>query len=71
MSERAPVGRNRGWPDRGRLVAWMRMTVVFWAVFFPVYFVSGHVAARSGRAIVLALPGPRSINTWPIILAGK
>ncbi len=43
-------------PDRARFLAWAKMILLFWIVFFPVYFGAGRLAATSGRAISVALP---------------
>lgn len=71
----APDRPSSRWPDRAVIRAWIRFVGVFYAVFFPVYFGAGHLAARSGRALVLALPFEADIPLvpwmiWPYLSVG-
>lgn len=62
------VSTQRWRPDRPRLVAWLRMTLTFCAVFFPIYFAAGLVAARSTRTVVLALPFESGLPLVPAMI---
>lgn len=62
-------------PDRAVVRAWIRMVGVFYAVFLPVYFGAGAVAAHADRARVLAFPFEAGIPLvpwmiWPYLSIG-
>ena len=62
-------------PDRAVVRAWIGMVGVFYAVFVPVYFGAGAVAAQMGRARVLAFPFEAGIPLvpwmiWPYLSIG-
>ncbi|NLH83259.1 MAG: hypothetical protein GX458_20835 [Phyllobacteriaceae bacterium] len=61
--------------DRAPTRAWIRMVGVFCAVFVPVYFGAGFLAAISGRARVLDLPFENDLPLvpwmiWPYLSVG-
>ncbi len=61
--------------DRSVVRAWVRMVGVFGAVFLPVYFGAGILAANSGRASVLAFPFEAHVPLvpwmiWPYLSIG-
>ncbi|MCC2098371.1 MAG: hypothetical protein KDJ29_15855 [Hyphomicrobiales bacterium] len=50
---------------RSRIIAWLRFVAIFCLVFVPVYVGGGWLAAASGRAFVLVLPGETGIPLVP------